>query len=401
MIKPNTKKKLIVVGAGYGQIPAIKAGKELNIHVIAVDKNPNAAGMALADEAFVIDILDKEGILSLAKEKKISGIITLQSDHGVPAVGYVNDSMGLKGVSYETAINCSIKTKCRLKLKEKNCAQPQFTFVQNVEEAKKAVDLIGLPCIIKSPDSSASRGVTKVSSTEEIEKALEEAFYYSNLNEVIVEEYIEGIEFGAQTFSVDGKCELVLLHNDTISDPPYMIPVGHSFPFKDLSPEESAIAKTKIAEAVEAIGITDGPANIDLILDSKTKEVKVIEIGARIGATCLPELVKYHTGIDWVRETILNSIGEKIDITPKHSKAVAASIITSPKDGVYSGFLFNDAYSEKELLEFEVTVKPGDKVNVLRKGTDRIGKILSYGDSVESAENTIKLYMNNLNIITS
>lgn len=395
------KKKLLIVGAGYGQLPAIIAGKELGLYVIVVDKNSNAIGMALADEAHAIDILDKESVLKVARESQIDGIITLQSDHGVPTVGYVNDKLGLKGVSYETAINCSIKTKCRLKLKEKNCSQPRFTFVCNLEEAIVAIDSIGLPCVIKSPDSSGSRGITKVNSIDEVENAIKEAFFYSNQSEVIVEEYIEGIEFGAQTFSVNGKCVLVLLHNDNLSNPPFMIPIGHSFPFKDLSQEESAVAKTKIAKAVEAIGITDGPANIDLILDRRTREVKVIEIGARIGATCLPELVKYHTGIDWVKQTILNAIGERIELTLIQSKAVAASIITSPKDGFYKGFKFNKGYSEKELLEFEITVKPGDKVSELRKGTDRIGKILSYGDSVESAENTIKLYMNNLNIITS
>lgn len=396
-----TEKKILIVGAGYGQLPAIIAGKELELYVIVVDKNPNAIGMALADEAHAIDILDKESVLKVARESQIDGIITLQSDHGVPTVGYVNDKYGLKGVSYETAINCSIKTKCRLKLKEKNCSQPHFTFVSNLEEAMEAIVSVGFPCVIKSPDSSGSRGITKVNSIADVEYAIKEAFFYSNQSEVIVEEYIDGIEFGAQTFSVNGKCELVLLHNDTLSNPPFMIPIGHSFPFKDLSQQESAVAKTKIAEAVEAIGITDGPANIDLILDRRTREVKVIEIGARIGATCLPELVKYHTGIDWVKQTILNAIGERIELTLIQSKSVAASIITSPRDGFYRGFKFNEGYSEKELLEFEITVKPGDKVSELRKGTDRIGKILSYGDSVESAENTIKQYMNNLNIIIS
>lgn len=395
------KKKLLIVGAGFGQLPAILAGIELGLHVIVIDKNPNAIGMKLAHENHEIDIIDKDSVLKLSRDKQIDGIITLQSDHGVPTVGYVNDKLGLKGVSYETAINCSIKTKCRLKLKEKNCSQPRFTFVCNLVEAIRAIDSIGFPCVIKSPDSSGSRGITKVNSLDELDFAIKEAFFYSNQSEVIVEEYIDGIEFGAQTFSVNGKCVTVLLHNDTLSKPPFMIPIGHSFPFKDLSKEDSAVAKIKIAEAVEAIGITDGPANIDLILDRRTREVKVIEIGARIGATCLPELVKYHTGIDWVKQTILNAIGERIELTLIQSKAVAASIISSPKDGFYQGFKFNEGYSEKDLLEFEITVKPGNLVSELRKGTDRIGKIISYGDSVESAENTIKQYMNNLNIITS
>src|SRR5690606_26783341 len=106
---------------------------------------------------------------------------------------------------------------------------------------------------------------------------------------------------------------------------------------------------------------------VDLILDKKTNRVKIIEIGARIGATCLPELVFYHTGIDWVANTILNAIGEEVDLTVKHEKPVAALIIESPNDGVYDGFEFKDAELRKNVLEFEITANKGDEVNILRK----------------------------------
>ena len=39
------------------------------------------------------------------------------------------------------------------------------------------------------------------------------------------------------------------------------------------------------------------------------------------------------------------------------------------------------------ILEWEVTSKPGDKVSSLRKGTDRIGKIVVKGNSAEEADN--------------
>ena len=42
------------------------------------------------------------------------------------------------------------------------------------------------------------------------------------------------------------------------------------------------------------------------------------------------------------------------------------------------------------ILEWEVTSKPGDKVSCLRKGTDRIGKIVVKGNSAEEADNLAK-----------
>lgn len=393
------KKTLLVVGAGYGQIPAIKVAKDIGLRVLTVDRDQNAPGMVLADESFLIDIMDKESVLTLAIKQKIDGIITLQSDHGVPTVGYINDHLGMKGVSLETAINCSHKTKCRIKLKEKNCAQPDFKFVRNISEAIKAVNKIGIPCVIKASDSSGSRGITKISSLEGIEKGVKEAFQHTKLKEIIVEEFVDGIEFGAQTFSVNGKCDLVLLHNDTLSEPPYMIPIGHSFPFKDLSLKETELAKLKIKEAVEAIGIVDGPANVDIILDSNTREIKIIEIGARIGATCLPELVEYHTGINWVEQAIKSAIGESVNLTQIINQPVAAEIIFSKKNGVFWNYEHTLKPDDFNVIEFELTVKEGENVSMLRKGTDRIGKIITIGKTVHEAEQKANKFRQNLNLI--
>src|SRR5690606_20522239 len=187
-------------------------------------------------------------------------------------------------------------------------------------------------------DSSGSRGVIKVNSIEEVSAAFTEALSFSRGEEILVEEFIEGLEFGAQTFSVEGHCELVLLHNDTMSNPPYMIPIGHSFPFEQISEDKCINAIEDIKKAVESLGINDGPANVDLILDKKNNKVKVIEVGARIGATCLPELVKYHTGIDWVEATIKSALGEKVNLAIQKEEPVAAIIIESPNDGLYQGY---------------------------------------------------------------
>jgi biotin carboxylase len=393
----SKNKSILIVGAGMGQLPAIQRAKKMGLKTITVDRDADAPGMVIADESYEIDIIDKDSILQLAEKKSIDGILTLQSDHGVPAVGYVNDQMGLPGVSFETANDCSNKTKCRVRLAKENCSQPHFRFVGNdLNEANDAISEIGLPCVVKAPDSSGSRGIVKVDKPEDIESALKEAFKYSRQDKVIVEEYVEGIEFGAQTFSVNGKCELVLMHNDTLSDPPFMIPIGHSFPFTELNKSESVNAEKKIKEAVEAIGIENGPANIDLILDKKSKEIKVIEIGARIGATCLPELVEHFTGIDWVKQSIYSALGMEVHLKSGKKQPVAAMILTSPEDGFFTGYRVNNDLSDTDLVAFELTASYGDEVNKLRKGTDRIGKVITTGHDAASAELNARSFCNSI-----
>lgn len=376
----------MVIGAGFGQLPAIKKAKEMGLTVIAIDRNPDAMGMKYADYAYTVDVVDVNEAIKIAKKHKIDGVMTMQTDLPIPTVGAVIDSLNLKGSGLEIAEKCSNKIKTRLAFKEASVPQPHFIVVKNYDEAVKAADRIGYPCIIKSADSSGSRGVTKVKNKNEIENALKEAFKYTQLEDVLVEEYISGKEIGAQGFSINGKCESVLVHNDTLSNPPYMIPIGHSFPIEGFTSEELKRIQRDIKTAVDTLGISDGPTNIDLIVDSKDNTVKIIEIGARIGATCLPELVKYHTGIDWVEAAINIAINETPNLKFKQNKPVAALILQAPKTGIYKAYETSFDKEEFDVIEFEVTAKPGEEVSVLKKGTDRIGKVLCFGETVEQAE---------------
>jgi len=378
-------KKILIIGAGFGQLPAIHKAKELGIETICIDRNPNAIGFNHCDHKYEIDVVDFEGALAIAEKHKIDGVITMQSDLPVPTIGYLNDKLNLKGVSQEVAKTCSNKVLTRKKLALEKCNQPKFEIITTIQEAYNKIELIGYPCVIKAPDSSGSRGIVKVNKIEDIPFAFEEANSYTNGKEIIIEEYISGLEFGAQTFSINGKCEIVLLHNDMMSPPPFMIPIGHSLPFNKLNKTEINNAIEDIKKAVNAVGIKDGPANIDLILDETNNKIKVIEIGARIGATCLPELVTYNIGKDWVEMTILNAIGKKIDTKIIENNPVAAIIIESPKNGVFKGYI-NNIIDTQNLLEVEVTAKIGDHVSKLKKGTDRIGKIVVKNTDVELAE---------------
>lgn len=379
-------KVILIVGAGFGQIPAIEKSKSLGFKVVVIDRNPNAQGMKMADYSYAIDVVDKEKALEIAKKHKVNGVMTMQSDLPVPTIGYLNDKLNLNGVSEEVALNCSNKINTREKLLTEKCSQPNFRIVSTIYEASNACREIGFPCVIKAPDSSGSRGVVKVKSEQEISDAYTEAFKYTNGKEILVEEYIEGLEFGAQTFSVNGTCEKVLLHSDILSSPPYMIPVGHSFPFEDLLEKDRLRCIEDVKKAVESLGIFEGPANVDFILDKNTKRVKILEVGARIGATCLPELVHFHTGIDWVEQTILNSLGEKVNLEVKKNVPVTAIIFEADKDGVLQGYEFpNDKVLLKELVEYEITANLGDPVRILRKGTDRIGKVICKGETVSDS----------------
>ncbi len=124
-----------------------------------------------------------------------------------------------------------------------------------------------------------------------------------------------------------------------------MVPIAHAFPS---SLDHEQLEKTSIAvrKCVESLGITHGPANIDLIID-KNGEARIIEVGARIGATCLPELVFYHTGIDWTKAAVQIAAGQQPDFGKVHlHQPCAAFILESPDDGILGCYSFPPEYKE-------------------------------------------------------
>jgi biotin carboxylase len=378
-------KKIIILGTGFGQKPLVDIAKKLNIFSIGIDIDRNSQCSQDVDRFYEVDIKDTSHVLRIAMQEKVDAIMTMQSDLPVPVIGRVNDELKLKGVTFNTAEICSNKDRFRQALKDTNCKQPSFQIVKSEEEAIKSVNKIGLPCVIKAPDSSGSRGIVKVNKICEVSQAFKEACSYSVSKNIVVEEFIDGIEIGAQTFSKDGKCLNCYLHNDFLSESGYMVPNGHSYPLKGNFNAKKI--KREVEKALMAIKLFDGPSNIDLIINNEG-EVFVIEIGARIGATCLPELTEVYSGRSLEERMIKLFLGYDEEPFPHLEKPCAAFILESKEDGVLRNIECNFDISDykKYKPQLEITAKIGQKISILKKGTDRLGKIMVSADNVDIAE---------------
>lgn len=376
---------ILICGGGFGQVPAIQAARRLGIRSVVVDRSADAMGMALADIAEPVDTVDVEAVVDVARRHGVGAAMTLQSDIGVPTVGAVVDALGLKGNGRAVAERCSNKIETRHALAAAGVPQPRYAVAAIEAEAIDAAQRIGFPCVVKAPDSSGSRGVVKARGAGDVAAAYAEARRYSRIGLVLVEEFIAGFETGAQAFSLDGACVSVQVHDDFMSPPPFMIPVGHSFP-SSLPGDVLARVEEAVAGCVNALGIAWGPSNIDLILREDGTPA-IIEVGARLGATCLPELVTCYTGVDWVSAAVLAAFGRRCDLASRHHQPCAAFILQAPEDGILTAIrLPQEMLSHPDVLEFEVTASPGDHVSRLRKGTDRIGKIVTKGKTAAEAE---------------
>ena len=209
-------KKILIVGAGFLQVPLIKKAKEWGLYTIAVDGDQNAPGFFYADEWECIDITDETQCLEYAKEKEINGVITAATDYGILTVARIAETMNLPGISYEIAK--TVKNKYLIRKNISQNEELQFFELDTEEKALQLREQIRYPVIVKPCDGSGSKGVEKVENKDGLLEAFQEAYRFSKSKKVLVEDFFVGKEYGADIFVHDGMhfLESTLLQNQTM-----------------------------------------------------------------------------------------------------------------------------------------------------------------------------------------
>ena len=211
-----------------------------------------------------IDFNDRKKILKFIIKKRINFLYISQSDVGIETLGYLNSKLKLPGTSHRLAKILTNKIKIRKILTKNNFYQPRFIYSTNIKKVSNFIK--NKTFIIKPIDSSGSRGIQELRNSKNLNDIIKKSLSYSKSKKIIIEEKIYGTELGAQTFSINGKCKHVILHDDFMSTINNKIPVGHAMPFLSIK-IQSKIKKIKniIAKAVNILGVKNGQCNVDCI----------------------------------------------------------------------------------------------------------------------------------------
>lgn len=374
-------KKLMIMGAGIYQVPLIKKAREMGIYTIAVSIPGNYPGFPLADQVCYENTVDYDRILQIAREEKIDGIVTAGTDVAVITIGKVCDELGLTGLSFEAAKVASNKILMKKKYEEYGVRTARFREVSFEEDVYEKTKELNFPLIFKAVDTSGSRGIIRVNSREEFEGARQVVQANTRSHYYIVEEFLEGEEFGAQAFVYRGKVQFILPHGDYVFQGDTGVPIGHFAPY-DLGEAIVEDAREQLEKAIEAMGLDNCAINADFILkDGKTY---VLELGGRSGATCLAELVSIYYGFDYYEKLILAALGEDVDFPQESAVPNASMLLRSDRDGVIQS-IENDNEPDEDICEIQFDYKPGDQVYKFHVGPHRIGHVITKGATLQEA----------------
>ena len=195
-------KKIMIIGAGAGQVPIIQQSQSRGLYTIVVSPKGNYPGIEIADLHINEDIYNKDKLVDIAKIYEVDYVISDQSDFAVPTIAYISEKLGLLGNTIHTAEIYSNKNVQREFCRLNNLKAPKSIKLTD-ENLINDIDL-KFPLVVKPADSQGSRGILKVDTLEDTIDAFRDALNYSKEKEVIIEEYFQGDEIVCEGFVIDG-----------------------------------------------------------------------------------------------------------------------------------------------------------------------------------------------------
>lgn len=374
---------MLIIGAGLLQVPAYEVARRMGIRSVAVDRNPAAPGMALADAAHPVDTRDIDGIVRVALEERAVGVVTLCTDAPVVAVAAVAKAIGSRAITPEAAARATNKALMRDAFASAGAPIPAYRRVSTLDEARRAAQEIGLPVILKPPASSGSRGIFKVATLDRLTEGYAHTRGVTGEGgEILVEEFVDGAEVSVETLSFGGKHVVLAITDKTTTGDPYWVETGHVEPSRLLADVQQAIRDTAVA-GLAALGVMDAAGHVEIKVGPRGP--RLIEIGARLGGDFITtELVRRSTGIDMVESIIRMALGEQPDVTPRRVRGAAIRYLSSREGRVAAVEGLEEARCMPGVVRLETLVEVGSVFAGVRSSLDRPGFVIAEG--VDAAE---------------
>lgn len=303
-------KRILILGAGVMQGPAIRFAKERGWEAVVVDGDPAAPCASLADLFERVDLKDKESMEAFARTLEadggLDGVMTAGTDFSA-TVAWVAERLGLPGIPYEVALDASDKARMRARFREAGVPSPEFLILSALPGASFRLPF-SYPIVVKPVDNMGSRGCRRVDSAAELGPAVADALRYSRSGRAIVEEFMEGPEFSVDSLVHDGEIVICGLADRHIFFSPYFIEMGHTIP-SGLDAEKAAALLSVFERGVRALGIRNGAAKGDVKLTPKGPMIG--EIAARLsGGYMSGWTYPYASGVEPTRGALSIAVGE-------------------------------------------------------------------------------------------
>ena len=375
--------RLMIISAGWEQLSLIKAARDMGHHIIATHTDPKAEGFAHVSQTHLADPRDLPQLLEIAVAEAIDGVISDQCDYSYFASAYIAEKLSKPGPGLTTANWIANKGRVRCRLQQCNdIRQPGFAVCVNYQMAMAATEAFGLPVVVKPVDNRGSIGVLKV----EDQAQLKDAFFYalgqSRAREVLVEEYIQGIEVAVDGYCLKDDGHRILSIASKEHAPNGLFDNEIVTPAR-IAPQVLTKLKTVTPKVVAALELGFGATHIEFMVTAD-EDAYLMEAHNRGGGIHISDKVNpLVSGIDTPKCLVQDSLGLPNDhIHRPDTKAhTMIRFITLPPGKLMDARLKNPESLGDRLVAFKIYAPMGSELAPIKDCATRHGFITVCGDS--------------------
>ncbi len=402
-------KNLLVVGGGIEAVPGLERAKQMGLHLVVSDRDPEAPGFAVADDRLLASTYDIQATVAAARRyhnevRRFDGVMCIASD--IPrTVAAVAADLGLPGISEESARLSSDKFDMKLKFRRDGVPVPWFSLVESAARLCEIVVSRGFPLVIKPVDSRGARGVLRLTEAVDLNWAYEFSAGQSPSGRVMVEEFLEGPQISTESIVLEGAAYTPGLadRNYEFLDrfAPHIIENGGDLPTQSSAEEQQAM-RDLIQQAAASMGVCNGVVKGDVVFHEG--KPFIIELATRLsgGYFCTHE-IPLSTGVDFVGCAIRLALGEQVradELVPRFERYISQRYLF-PNPGRVVGITGAQRASEQPGVVFcQVRLKVGDIVGPVNSHPARAGLVMATGESRREAMERTRAAIESIEIAT-
>ncbi|MGW6704009.1 ATP-grasp domain-containing protein [Streptomyces sp. NPDC054956] len=303
-------------------------------------------------------------VVEYCRAQRVDGIITT-FDSAVPVMAQVAETLGFNGPSPSAAAALRDKAAMRRRFAELGLPSAASILVRTLEEARAAVAEIGYPVVIKPTYGTGSAGVVLAHRAEEVEAAFDKArevgLNLSDCSDLVVEEYLDGLEVTVDALVFEGE---ILFHN--ISDNPELMP-GPVFPEVEFITPTAFDAET-VATAfaaneltIKGFGLDNAVVHAEMRMTSRGP--RLLELHPRPAGQRVPQIIGRSLGVDLMGAAIEIALGHRPTITPQRKGYAGYRAVCPEVPGTLKAINgLGDARSSAGVYDIEVVLDPGARL---------------------------------------
>ena len=333
MTKRKDLKKILVVGAGpiiigqacefdYSGTQACKALKDEGYKVILVNSNPATimTDPDVADKTYIepitLEVLEK----ILIKEKPNAILPTMGGQTALNLAMEAEKKGILKkykieliGANSKAISNAEDRKKFRKNMLDIGLDLPKSKIVNNYSQASKVLKQIGLPAIIRPAFTLGGLGGGIAKSKKEFFKIIKSGLQESPVNQVLVEECLEGWKEFEMEVVRDKKDNCIIICSIENVDP-MGIHTGDSVtiaPALTLTDKEYQVMRNASIACLRKIGVETGGSNVQFAINPKNGRMVIIEMNPRVSRSSA--LASKATGFPIAKVAAKLAVGFTLD----------------------------------------------------------------------------------------